>query len=362
MMIYKPFLTAICCVSLFTGYAQKIHTGGNNIDNMIAPTSAKGLFKTTFILTSKGALSFGLGYGIWQENPSLQYSLNSGIMFRIGKHFLGNYMNDKYPNDSRSKLQVNFVFTPMVTARLAGDMYVYQPLEPFYLGTPNTVYNRYKYSLTLGSSFVISPRGTYKNVYTTRNRTQQCAVVALNIKDFNFTMYDDYLPKITTWAQLGDNWDRYFTGGGFVRYRFSDELTAHLYSEVYTGINRANAFLNPDIISYTHRNGSEVRQNYANQDPGQEYFNASWFIGALSYTPRPGSGQSYSQAPTTHLMVGITKPWTMFSQNLIHNLITYDPANDLHFHHFLNRNNVPGNYRKQSTIIMAEAESNFAMY
>jgi hypothetical protein len=167
---------------------------------------------------------------------------------------------------------------------------------------------------------------------------------AVNLHNFNFTLYDDYFPVATEWLQLGDNWDRYFTGGGFIRYRFNNEFTFHLYSEVYTGINRANPFLYPDIISYTKRKRNWIRKNFANQDPGQEYFNSSWLIAALSYSaPAKVGASAGAYVPDFNVMLGSSAPWTMFSQNFIHKQIPYDSANHLQLHYFLNRSNVPGN-------------------
>ncbi|WP_315814408.1 hypothetical protein [Paraflavitalea speifideaquila] len=273
----------------------------------------------------KKGFSIGVGYGIWKDNPSLQYSLNTAVQWRVYKAFLGNYRNGANPNDTRSKSQLVFTFSPMLTLNLSKGRYVYQELEPFYLGTPNAVFNDYKYAVTLGTTFTASPRGTYKNVSTIRNRTQQACMLAINLRNFNFTMYDDYVPILTTIFQLGDNWDRFFTGGGFVRYRFNDHYTLHIYSEVYTGLNRANPFLAPDIISYKNRGNIWKLKNYANQNAGQEYFNSSWFIASLSYTgPQMPGTQSGVYLPNFHFSIGSTAPWTMFSQNFIHSLIKYD--------------------------------------
>jgi hypothetical protein len=236
------------------------------------------------------------------------------------------------------------MFAPMLTLHLGSQNYAYQELEPFYLGTPNAVFCRYASSFTLGSTFVISPRGTYNNVATVRNRTQQDFMLALNINQFNFTMFDDYFPLFTKILQLGDNYDRFYTGGGFVRWRFSNALTLHLYSEVYTGTNQPNAFLHPDIISYKKKGKRWSLKNFANQNAGQEFFNSSWFIAKLSYTgpQMPGSAPG-AYLPTIDFFAGNSLPWTMFSQNFIHSFIDYDCKNDLKLHYFLPRANVPGN-------------------
>jgi len=362
-MTQKTASLFVCCMLLLhTIFAQKVLPSNNNITGLLLPGGNNhGLFKTNLVFFFNKGFSLGLGYGLWHENPSLQYSLNTGLQFRFGKGFLGNLSNGETPDDPRSKLQVNFVFTPMLTVNFSKHSYVYQELEPFYLGTPNAVFCRYRTSFTAGTSFVVSPGGTSRNTTTTRNSTQQVAVLSLNLQDFNFTMYDDYLDFVTEKGRLGDNWDRFYTGGGFLRYRFSNNVNLHLYSEVYTGINRANTFLNPDIISYTQRGKKWGLQNFANQDPGQEFFNSSWFIAKLSYDVSPGSSQAYSSIPSFSVMAGTAAPWTMFSQSFIHDRIPYDSTNHFSFHHFLNRNNVQGNYIKGSIFYGGSVESNFSM-
>jgi hypothetical protein len=341
------WLIVLAC-AIFTTAAQGQH-GVRLFNNNVAPVldeqgKAGSLFKTTLVIGIKKGFSFGLGYGLWRANPTLQYSLNTGVQFRVGRAFLGNYRNGAFPKDSRSRSQLVFTFSPMLSVNLSKERYVYQELEPFYFGTPNAVFCDYKYSVTLGTTFTASPRGTYSNVATIRNRTQQDFMFSVNLKQFNFTMYDDYFPFFTTFLQLGDNWDRFFTGGGFIRYRFNDQYTFHLYSEVYTGLNRANPFLAPDIISYQNNGRKWKLKNFANQNAGQEYFNTSWFIASLSYTgPQVPDSRAGASLPNFNIMLGTSVPWSMFSQNFIHSLIRYDDKNELRLHYFRNRSSVPGN-------------------
>lgn len=363
----KPtVLTAWLLLFLLPLQAQHIRAFNNNVSEVVTSQgNTHNLFKVSFVGYLRKGFAIGIGYGLWYENPTLQYSLNTGVQLRYGARFLGNYLNGNNPKDSRSRMQVVFSLSPMLT--IGTGEHVYQELEPFYLGTPNAVFNKFKYSLTLGTTFTTCPRGTYKNISTSRNRSQQIAMVALNAKNFNFTIYDDYLSFITQALQLGDNWDRFFTGGGFVRYRFNNTLTAHLYSEVYTGINRANAFLNPDIISYTQSNGHWHRQNFANQDPGQEYFNSSWLVAKITYSgPQVRGNVQGASLPSMDFFIGTSNPFTMFSQNFIHDIIPYDDANKLKFHHFLNRSNVPGNLEAgsffYSLFVGAGIQSNISMY
>lgn len=331
----------------FIASGQHVRTFNNTtIESLLmSQGTTHHIFKLSVVAGLKKGVSFGLGYGIWEAHPFFQYSLNTAVQWRLGRRFLGNYYDRSSPNDNRSKSQLVFTFAPLLTMNLTNSEYHYQELESFYLGTPNAVYSNYKNSLTVGTTFTISPRGTYKNIATTRNRAQQDLVLALNIGDFNLTLYDDYFPYLTEFLQLGDNWDRYFTGGGFVRYRFNENYTLHLYSEVYTGINKPAALMNQDIISYKYGKRKRwTRQNYANQNAGQEYFNSSWLVAKLSYSGTGDRDKARDLCmPSVDLIVGSSAPWTMFSQNAVHNRIPYDSMNSFKLHHFLNRSNIPGN-------------------
>lgn len=342
---YMLCILSGCLVNPVSAHSQHIRSFNNNVSQVLSTqNNSHSLFKLTLFIAPQKGTSIGLGYGIWKENPSLQYSLNTAIQWRLGKGFLGNYRSGYFPKDSRTKSQLVCSFSPMFSVNMSKQKYVYQELEPFYLGTPNAVFSRFKYSLTLGSTFTISPRGTYHNVTTLRNRAQQDFMISLNLKNFNITIYDDYFPIFTDFLQLGDNWDRFFTGGGFIRYRFNDMFTFHLYSEVYTGINRANAFLRPDIISYKKRKSGLRQKNFANQDPGQEFFNSSWLIAKMTYSgPQTPGRASGVYLPSFDFLIGTSASWTTFSQDWIHNLICYDRKNKLRLHYFLPRSNIPGN-------------------
>ena len=345
MIMKKSILAVLLLASAATHAQHGVKMFNNNVGPVLTSQGKAGsLFKATFIYGIRKGVSLGAGYGLWRDNPTLQYSLNTGVQLRVGKAFLGNFRNGAAPRDNRSRSQLVFTFSPMLTVNLDKERYVYQELEPFYFGTPNAVFCNYKYSVTLGSTFTTSPRGTYKNVSTLRNRTQQDFMLAVNLKNFNFTMYDDYFLQFTTIFQLGDNWDRFFTGGGFIRYRFNEHYTFHLYSEVYTGLNRANPFTAPDIISYRYKRKGWRLKNYANQNSGQEYFNSSWLIANLTYTgPQMPGNKPGVYLPNFNVFVGSSAPWTMFSQNLIHSAISYDKKNHLKLHYFRHRSSVPGN-------------------
>jgi len=71
----------------------------------------------------------------------------------------------------------------------------------------------------------------------------------------------------------------------------------HVFSEVYTGVNRANAFLYPDIISYQPKRNKWKLKNFTNQGAGQEFFNSASFIVKVNYTntnQKPGNNGIYS--------------------------------------------------------------------
>ncbi len=364
------------CIAMLTSqavYCQDYKAINNDLSDALASQGKfHELFKFSLITGLRSGTSIGLTHGMWKEGSVLQYALNTGFMWRFGKAFLGNYRNGSEPKDNRTKSQFVFMFTPLLVTRLSSKDYVYQEVEPFYFGTPSAVFSKFKHALTLGTTFTISPR-SYKNVATIRNRAQQDFVLGITVKNFNFTIYEDYFPIFTERLQLGDNWDRFFTGGGFVRYRFSRDVSFHLYSEVYTGINRANPFLYPDIISYRKKGSNWVRKNMASQDPGQEFFNNAWFIGRLSYTaPLKSNSGSFFTRPNMDIFAGTSAAWTMFSQNWIHNMFKPDKENDLRLHYFLHRTNVPGNlqfggmnkfsYAKNGLLLGVGTSYNFIKY
>lgn len=342
----KIILILVLSLIQLPGQCQKVLAVNNNLsDYLNRQGSFHELFKLSLTTSFRAGSSFGASYGMWKEGPVLQYGLNTGFMWRFGSRNLGNYLNALELGDRRSRNQFVFMFSPLLTTRLSKQNTAYQEIEPFYFQTPNAVFSKFKHSVTLGTTFTVSPRG-YKNVTTVRNRAQQVFVLGINVGDFNFTIYDDFFPILTKSLQLGDNWDRFFTGGGFVRYRFSPEVTLHIYSEVYTGINRANPFLYPDLIAYRKAGKKWVRKNMAYQDPGQEFFNDAWFSARISYTSvkPPEANRSYT-VPNLDFFAGTSASWAMFSQNLVHSIINDDRENNLKHHFFLHRTNVPGNLK-----------------
>src|SRR6266700_1590694 len=95
---------------------QGVRSFNNEVSPVLATQgNSHSLFKATIVLGIKKGASVGISYGIWAENPSLQYSLNTGIQWRFGKAFLGNYRDGANPKDSRSKSQLVFMFSPMLT-------------------------------------------------------------------------------------------------------------------------------------------------------------------------------------------------------------------------------------------------------
>jgi hypothetical protein len=325
---------------------QEFKAINNNIsDALNSQGKFHELFKLSITTSFRAGSTIGLTHGMWKEGSTFQYSLNTGFMWRLGKNVLGNYSNGFEPNDNRTKSQFVFMFSPILISRLSKQDYIYQEVEPFYFGTPSAVFTKFRHAVTLGTTFTVSPRG-YRNVSTIRNRAQQDFVFGISLKNFNLSIYEDFFPFFTDKLQLGDNWDRFFTGGGFVRYRFSNEITMRLYSEVYTGINRANNFLYPDVIAYRKSGKQWKQKNMAYQDPGQEFFNTGWFFARLSYSRSKSidPAKRYGQ-PNFDVFMGTAASWTMFSQNFIHDWFKPDKENNLKLHYFLHRTNVPGNLK-----------------
>ena len=115
----------LCLVLSMQSSAQSVRAFNNNTTKFLSDQGkSHGLFKASLIIGIKKGTSIGASYGLWRENDVFQYSLNTGVMWRLGKRFLGNYRTPSLAKDPRTKSQLVFMFSPMLTGGW-GD-YVYQ--------------------------------------------------------------------------------------------------------------------------------------------------------------------------------------------------------------------------------------------
>ena len=176
--------------------------------------------------------------------------------------------------------------------------------------------------LTLGTTFTTSPRGTYRNVgYQPCNRTQQDFMLALNLKNFNFTMYDDYFPLFSTFY----NWattDRFYRRRRLYCYRFNDQYTLHLYSGSIYRFKQGQSFYCATMVVYTKQKGANgLLKNFANQNAGQGILTAH---GLLPVLPIPAlrypATRNEAILPNFNVFGGINRAWTMFFTKFYHSL------------------------------------------
>ena len=104
----------------------------------------------------------------------------------------------------------------------------------------------------------------------------------------------------------------------------------------------------------------------ANEDAGQEFFNAAWFIIKGTYSPTNNSNTPFLSSSNFDFLLGNSGPWAMFSQKFVHSCINYDEINNFKLHYFLNRADVPGNLEAgnfwKSCFLGGGIQSNFLNY
>lgn len=280
--------------------------------------------------------NLSVAFGAWNNFRKFQPGSNLSATMNFGPWHLGNNPTDK------NKLQLNLVLTPMLTYALDKNVNLfYDEINPSYLGFATAVYSNYKNQITLGTSFVMGPKGRFKNINTPRNKSQQ--LIYLGIKkslgvnsNISLNVCEDYLgfTDNAIGENLCDNRDRFYTGGGNVQFRLNNEFVFKYYSEVYTGISYPNVVAYPDLVISEDTIGSNNKfikkfagpkrfLRVAFQDPGQHLLNTGRNVFALEYTPHilPNT-QLYQtiSTPKVQLFIGTQEGNNnMWIQNAIHN-------------------------------------------
>ncbi len=209
-----------------------------------------------YFFHSGTSLSLSLGY--WKTFKGFQPATNLSVNALFGRSHLG--------NNSRkgTGMQVNFVLSPMVTVGTPHRCGIFEEISPLYLNHSSAVYSNFLSALTLGTSFVTSPKGAGNNYTTSRNRTQQLLFAQLkigfdpkqnNAVDESFSKFKDdwsfqfnFVEDLAGALPLADNWDRYYTGGGSIQVRWNAGLKLKVISEVYTGTTARDLMDYPDLI------------------------------------------------------------------------------------------------------------------
>lgn len=298
-------------------------------------------FSTQFLI--HGGFSMSFSVGSWVRYQYLQPALNVSTNLYCGRNNIGNsnaFYTDEITRYNPNRTLFNVTVSPMLTA--GWDTYYYEELNPFYSGNSTSIYNNFKYALTLGTTFVASPRGTYSNIMTSRNRTQQLLYIQAKTGCFMLNLQEDYfvITENVIGAVFSDNRDRYYTGGGNIQIRipynpfspWNPYFKLKIYSEMYTGTSYVDKQEFPDIAYYKqhpHRlfryrgkrkNNDPVEKKIAYQDPGQSLFNRARNFVVLEFNTLEITDNPYQTNSHVQLFVGTQGGFqNMWQQNGIHN-------------------------------------------
>ena len=315
-------------ISVPSGAQIDFATPGRGVAQMNVKLGGYGLLH--------GGFGFSAGIGFWSNYNQVQPGCNLSVNLVGSKANVGN--RDRY----LTNWQLNTVLTPMLTFGVGGGRGLYQEINPFYFGTAGAVYANYRYSVTVGSNFVVMPRGVGDNIATARNRTQQLIYLGLrggtDQWDLNLNIYEDFFGTDNAALQgLADNFDRFYTGGGNLQFRTSSYKIKQ-YADIYTGNFPRDLFDSPDLYHLYENDlnrcpddwigvGKARRHpRYVAQDPGQKLFNKGRNIIVVEWSP--GALQQMAFQPSLQAYIG----WQgglnqMIAQNLIHNTIKINKVN-----------------------------------
>lgn len=358
-MKLKLQLLLLICILQKVIWAQGLSQSDMEIYNKYFEVS-ESKYKYRLTLTSffilNGGWGLSLGAGSWVDIKGTQPALSISINAYGKGNSLGNALfygedyyqrrvprrkkgisNKDYFNPNRTL--VTMVFSPLLTRRITKNSYVYDEINPFYYGSSTVIYSKYRNALTLGTSFVAMPRGTYNNIMTARNRTQQLLYFQVRVDGFQLNLYEDYFvfTELAPFQWLSDNRDRFYTGGGNIQVRLNPYLKIKVYSEMYTGTSYTDKQEYPDLAfpetqpshMANRRRADAINRKFAYQDPGQQSFNkARNFIcvdgalGAYLYSKNK-SDKLWKQNYWNHqvqLIIGRQNGRkNMLQQNVIHN-------------------------------------------
>lgn len=291
LLLQKPLVYAF--ITLFwlypkSPYAQIVFNNQNK---------STGYYnvKVSGYLLFNGGGGISAAIGSWIAFKHLQPSFNMSFNMVFNRYNLGNR------NRYLTRWQMNTVLSPMITVGTKSRA-ITQEISPFYFGNLGAVYSDYQHSFTLGSDFVVMPRGIRKNLSTFRNRTQQLIYIGIRSGgkewDINLNVYEDYLLFTDTafFQGLADNFDRFYTGGGNLQLRYQN-FKAKLYSEIYTGNFQRDLFDHPDLYHPYLSDTAQVPKHliggknnkrhprYVAQEPGQKLFNKGRTFIAFEFNP-----------------------------------------------------------------------------
>ena len=268
-----------------------------------------------------GGTVLSASLGFWKRWEAVQVSSNLAVTAISGRNHLGNR------NRQNSRFQVTTVFSPLITLNLSKKSGIYEELPTVYMGYSSSMFANYRSSISIGSSFITMPRGKGINIGTSRNRSQQLIILQArigskndSIRNFSIHLAEDLFAFTNGILQpFADNWDRFYTGGAHISYRFNEQYKLRFYSEVYTGTISKDMIDNPDIIMDDEMIGGNFfggprrKRRLVAQEAGQSMFNNNRNFFNLQCTN-----------PLTHFDYNFYagaqgNRWGAWQQQLIHN-------------------------------------------
>lgn len=308
------------------------------IEEMNKPIGAADLrynvvFRGSVFFSWNAGFGLSLAVGGWIRNNYIQGSSNLSVNYFLGKYAMGNRYNiSGFFNKSNSLLMVNY--SNFLTLKLGPQVnWYYEEINPLYFGSNTGVFNSFKHAFTVGTTTVALPKGTYNNITSPRNRSQQLVFFQIKVggtettsneatmNSFQVNIVEDFFGNFV--APFADLRDRFFTGGGSLAIRFADRYVLKYFTETYTGNSYVDKQDYPDLVLLDQNRWAILPKNkklprvYAYQDIGQIALNTARNFGVLSYTPK-GS----LNAGAVQVFIGTTggngNAWT---QHLIHNCV-----------------------------------------
>ncbi len=279
----------------------------------------------------------GLSYHFGGPKNYMSGTAGVGISKRFGNFNPGANLAVNFYNGGIGSLSNNSEFNvdTVLTAKLTAGSGNGNPMDiyPLHLNSGTGLEDRYKYSATIGTNFILN----------NNDRNQHVGFVQVRASDFSFQTYNDFggFKKIG----ISDGYDRWWTGGGNLTfgaknsdYQFviaSDVFTADTDSE--NNLDRYNADKNLEDFLSNNQNNSKLdrlRNRVANYTPStasqvdQTFLNlnrdgAVWSPQAHSFDLNQGRTSFRLKTPEGTYGLNSLGKSNMYSQDIIHRIINF---------------------------------------
>lgn len=269
----------------------------------------------------KSYMSGTAGIGVSRRIDFLQPGVNLAVNFYNGG--LGTLQ------DSR-KMNFDTVFTGKVTTGAGRGNAV--DIYPLHLDSGTGMEDRFQYSATIGTNFILNNSG----------RNQQVGFVQLRAGDFSFQTYNDF----GTFKNIGisDGYDRWWTGGGNLSfgaknssYQFiiasdvftadtdsfneTDRLTADKNLEDFNTVNTGSWFNRTQerALQYSPGTATELDADFLKKSRN----NTTWDTDMHSFNLNQGRTSFRGRTPQGKFGINGLGAGHMYSQEIIHRAINF---------------------------------------